>query len=43
MTPRKTERYFIDETEIEDQPLFITNTMVITNEKYEKENNVKIL
>ncbi len=36
MTPRITEKHLIDESENADQTLFITNTMVITNEKYEK-------
>jgi hypothetical protein len=38
--PRKTERYFVDETEIPDQPIFIENTMVVSDSKYNemKEN-----
>ena len=36
ITPRITEQHLIDESENVDQPLFITNTMVITNERYQK-------
>ena len=43
MTPRITEKHLIDETEIPEQPLFIENTMVVTDEKYkemEKEGRI---
>ena len=36
ITPRITEQHLIDESEILDQPIFIENTMVVSNEKYEK-------
>tara|TARA_B100000953_G_C17707141_1_gene320875 strand:- start:85 stop:420 length:336 start_codon:yes stop_codon:yes gene_type:complete len=40
MSPKKTEKTYIDESEIPEQPLFIENTMVVTSEKYKemKEN-----
>ena len=36
MTPRITEKHLIDETEIPEQPLFIENTMVVTDQKYKE-------
>ena len=34
--PKKSEKHFIDESEIPEQPLFIENTMVVSNENYKK-------
>ena len=36
ITPRITEKHLIDESEIPEQPLFIENTMVVSNEKYKE-------
>jgi len=36
MTPRITEKHLIDESEMSEHPIFIENTMVVSNEKYEK-------
>ena len=36
VTPRITEKHLIDESEIPEQPLFIENTMVVSNENYQK-------